>query len=80
MWESAFEKGIDMRKAGGEKSYQIFHTTDDSNDLVLLFEWDNLGNARKYVRSEQLREAMKWAGVVGEPDVCLLEEVEKGSV
>jgi len=79
-WKTAFDEGIAMRKAGGEKSYQIFHTNDDSNDLVLLFEWDNLDNARKFMQSEELREVMQRAGVSKEVDISFLEEVEKGSV
>jgi len=79
-WKSGFDKAVAMRKAGGEKSYQIFHTAEDPNDLVLLFEWDNLDNARKYMQSEELREAMQRGGVVGQPDICFLEEVEKGSL
>ena len=34
-----------MRKAGGQKSYQIFHLDDDPNSLVLLIEWDSLDPA-----------------------------------
>jgi len=79
-WKTAFDEGIAMRKAGGEKSYRIFHTDDDPNNLVLLFEWDNLDNARKYLKSEILREAMQQAGVSKEVDISLLEEVEKESV
>lgn len=79
-FKSAFEEGIAMRKAGGEKSYQIFHTADDPNDLVLLFEWDNLDNVRKYAQSRKLREAMQQAGVSSKPEMYFLEEVEKGSV
>lgn len=79
-WKTAFDEGIAMRKAGGEKSYQILHTNDDPNDLVLLFEWDNLDNARKFMQSEELRAVMQRAGVSKDVDISFLEEVEKGSV
>jgi len=79
-WKTAFDEGIAMRKAGGEKSYQILHTNDDPNDLMLLFEWDNLDNARKFMQSEELRAVMQRAGVSKDVDISFLEEVEKGSV
>jgi heme-degrading monooxygenase HmoA len=81
-WESSFDRedSIAARKAAGEKSYQIFQTVDDPNNLVLLFEWDNLDNARKFVQSEKLRELMQQAGVIGKPDSYFLGEVEKGSM
>ena len=55
-WKSAFDGDTEMRKGAGEKSYQIFHTDDDPNNLAILFEWDNLDNARKFMQSEELRE------------------------
>jgi len=54
-----FVGAVAMRKAGGEKSYQIFHTVEDPNNLVVLFEWDSLDNARKYLDSEELQAAMQ---------------------
>ena len=79
-WKSEFDGGIDMRKSAGEKSYQILHTDDDSNNLVLLFEWDNLDNARKFMQSEELGKAMQKAGVIGKPETYFLGEAEKGSI
>jgi quinol monooxygenase YgiN len=68
-----------MRKEAGEKSYQIFRTDDDPNNLVMLFQWDSMDNARKFMESNDLREAMQKGGVIGKPEIRLLEEVEKGS-
>lgn len=79
-WKSNFDNAAEMRKAGGEKSYQILHPDDDPNNLVLLFEWDNLDNARNYVAAPELKEAMQQAGVVEEPEIYFLEEVARGSV
>jgi heme-degrading monooxygenase HmoA len=78
-WKTEFNSGIDMRKEAGEKAYQIFHTDDDPNNLAILFEWDNLDNARKFMESNELREKMQKGGVIGKPEIHFLEEVEKGS-
>jgi len=79
-WKSEFDGVAAMRKAGGEKSYQIFRTVDDPNTLVLLCEWDSLDKLQKYNRSEELREAMQKAGVVDPGNIYELEELEKGSI
>ncbi len=79
-WKSDFDAFSATRKANGEKSYQLFRLDDDPNNTVLLLEWDNLDNARNFVKSEELREAMQKAGVCEEPEVYYLEETEKGSV
>ena len=81
-WKSEFdgEDTIAMRKAGGEKSYQIFRTVDDPNTLVLLFEWDSLDNLQKYSQSEGLRELMQRSGVTDPGDGYFLEELDKGSM
>ena len=50
---------------------------DDPNELVILLEWDSLENARQFANADELREAMKRAGVADEPDVYFLEEIEQ---
>lgn len=81
-WKSEFdgEDTIAMRKAGGEKSYQIFRTVDDPNTLVLLFEWDSLDNLQKYSQSEELRGLMQRSSVTDPGDGYFLEELDKGSL
>jgi quinol monooxygenase YgiN len=79
-WKTAFDDFVDIRRDGGEKSYQIFHPDGDPNNLILLFKWDSLENARKFMQSDKLKEAMQKAGVAEQPDIHFLEEVEKGTL
>ncbi len=79
-WKKVFDGFIDTRRAGGEKSYQILHTDDDSNNLVSIFEWNSLENAKKFTSSSELKEAMGNAGVVDHPDIYFLEEYTAGKV
>lgn len=79
-WKKGFDSAISFRKAGGEKSFQIFRVENDQNNLVLQFEWDSLKNARKYFESPDLQKAMQQAGVVGKPDVYFLEEADRGKL
>ena len=81
-WEAGFKSddSIAWRKESGQKSYQIFRTDDDPNKIALLIEWDNLDNARQHVQSEKLRKIHQDVGLIGEPEVYFLHEVEKGTV
>jgi hypothetical protein len=77
-WKSVFDSVSDLRKRNGEKSYQILRQDNGDNSLVALFEWDSLGNARKYASSPELKAAMERAGVMGKPEILFLEEAARG--
>jgi hypothetical protein len=51
-----------------------------STELVILLEWEDVGQAREFAQSADLRQAMQRAGVADQPDVYFLEEVERPSV
>ena len=49
-------------------------TPENPNDLTLLFEWENIDCAKRSMTSDELREKMRQAGVVGVPEIqCLAE-------
>jgi quinol monooxygenase YgiN len=77
-WKSVFDSVSDLRASNGEKSYQIMRQGNGSNELFVLFEWDNLDNARKYAASPELKAAMERAGVSGKPEISFLEEAARG--
>jgi heme-degrading monooxygenase HmoA len=79
-WKSTFDAFIETRRAGGEKSFQILHPENEPNNLLLMFEWNSLENARNFMTSEELKNAMKQAGVVEEPQIQFLNELDKGVV
>src|ERR1700694_2072014 len=75
-WKSAFDKHGDTRQANGSRGGQLFRNANDPNELIILFEWDDLERARQFTQSEDLRQTMQRAGVVGQPDIYYLEAVE----
>ncbi len=79
IWKSTFDNFKDVRKAGGEKSYQIYHPDDNPNNLFLIFEWDNPVNARNFMDSPELKDRMEKAGVIEKPSVYFLEEADRGA-
>ena len=62
--------------AAGCKGGHLLRSTDDPNEVVIFFEWDTMENARRFTGSPDLKEAMERAGVVDQPDVYFLENVE----
>lgn len=58
----------------------LLQTIDDPNKFVLLNEWDDMEKMQEFMQSEELRELQADAGVVGQPEVFILGEAEKGSV
>lgn len=77
-WKSVFDTFADFRKSSGEKSYHILHPGNDTNNLTLLFEWDNAKNAEKFMASTELKSAMQRAGVAEAPKIQILNEAAKG--
>lgn len=74
-WRSVFDAAIDFRQVGGERSCRVFRKTGDPNNLTLLFEWEDLERAQHYMNSEELRDKMKQAGVIGNPEIQYLCEM-----
>lgn len=75
-WKPLFDEDSANRKAGGSKGGQLFRNIDNPNEIVMLFEWDDLTKARSFTKSEELRKAMERAGVTDKPDTYFLEKVE----
>jgi heme-degrading monooxygenase HmoA len=76
-WKSVFDEYVTDRKTSGSKGGHLFRSADNPNDITILFEWDDLDRARQFTESDDLREAMQRAAVIGRPDLYFLEEVEK---
>ncbi|MBA4313524.1 MAG: cyclase [Chlorobiaceae bacterium] len=76
-WKSLYDKHSETRKAGGSKGARVFRNANNPNEAVLLFEWNDIENARKFTQSDDLRQRMQEAGVTGKPDIFFLDEVER---
>ena len=75
-WKPIFDDHEATREAHGSKGGQLFHREGEPNEVVVLFEWDSLDAAHEFAASDDLREKMAEAGVVGEPDLHFLEKIE----
>ena len=78
IWKGEFDAFHDNRKASVETSFQINLPIDDPNNLVILFEWDSAENAKAFLDSTDLKEAMQRAGVSGQPEITIMEIADQG--
>jgi heme-degrading monooxygenase HmoA len=79
-WKRAVRNFAKYRKASGEKCFKVFRASNSPNDLSVLCSWSTPAKMKKFVKSAELRKAMKTAGVVGKPEVRFFSAVEDLSV
>jgi heme-degrading monooxygenase HmoA len=75
-WKPIFDADDANREIAGSKGGQLLRSADDPNEVVILFEWD-LEEARQYSQREEVRAKMQAAGVLGQPEISFLEEIEQ---
>ena len=73
-WKEAFDAHLGKRRAGGELGHRLLLSVDDPRDVTLVMDWDSLERARKFATSDDLKQTMQTAGVVGEPEVRFVED------
>lgn len=78
-WKPVYDEHAATRKASGSKGAHLFRNADNPNEIVLLFEWDDLIKARKFSQSEDLIKTMQKAGVIDRPDIHFLDKLEQTS-
>lgn len=74
-WKEFYDNADEFHKKFGVVGSQVFQSADNPNELVILTEMKSLEDARKFGQSEELKAAMKDAGVADEPHVYFTERV-----
>jgi hypothetical protein len=74
-WKVVFDEDAAARKAAGEKSSRVLHVAGDPNEIVVLCEWDSVARARQFMQPTRsdMAAILERAGVLGQPEVLLLE-------
>jgi hypothetical protein len=71
-WKVAYDVHLGARKAAGLTERQLLRNADSPNEVILLFEANDLGKARAFASSADLRQKMQEAGVIDKPDIYFL--------
>jgi hypothetical protein len=75
-WKAVFDEHEEVRRRHGARRHWLYRDPLDGNDLVVAVEFPDPGAARAFLDDPSLADAMARAGVVGEPQVHVREEVE----
>lgn len=78
-WKPVFDGDAARRKSAGSKGCRLFHDERDPNEVIVLCQWKDLDRGHQFAESEDTRQAMERAGVIGKPEVYFLDEIEKFS-
>jgi len=73
-WKPAYDAHQPARAAAGLKDLRLWHNSDNSNDIFLLFEATDVANAKAFAASADLKQKMTSAGVIGQPDIFFLSD------
>ena len=70
------EKSIRWARTGACRGWVFqcacYSSADNSSDVVVLQHTDDIGKAKQFIASPELKSAMSAAGVVDKPDVFVL--------
>ena len=72
-WRPAYDAHEAARTAAGLTNGRVYRSAEDPNDILILFDMADLRKAEEFGRSDNLREGMQRAGVVGRPEIRYAE-------
>ena len=79
-WKRVVKSLAKWRKASGEKCLYVCRNGRNPNDLLVWCEWDTAARAKKFIKSAELRNRMKEAGVTSKPEISMCDKMEVLSV
>lgn len=71
-WKPVYDGHHAARQNAGLREKSLLRNIDNPNEVILLFEAEDLKKAQAFTESSDLREAMQKAGVIGKPDILFL--------
>lgn len=76
-WKKIFDQASGIRKAAGERTYQVLKYESDANKIVHFSAWTSIADAKAFFESPHLVQIRKDAGVKA-PEFIYLEQLESG--
>ena len=75
-WKRAVHAFKRFRRTSGETSFHVLRCAKNPNDLTVCCSWDTTARMKKFMKSAELRNAMKGAGVVGKPQIAFFDRMD----
>jgi hypothetical protein len=74
VWKAGYNAHLPKRVEAGLTEAHFFQNHLDPNEVVLLFKAEDLGRAKTFAESIDLRETMQKLGVIDRPDIHFLND------
>ena len=74
-WRKVYDEFAPIQKAKGVKAQAVYQAADNPNDITVTHEFATVEAAQTFVKSEELKTAMRNAGVVGAPTIWFTNKV-----
>ena len=71
-WKRGYDAHLPKRTEAGLTEMHLLRGASDANEVILLFQAKDLGNAKAFVESADLRQTMQNVGVLDKPDIYFL--------
>ena len=71
-WKPGYDAHLPKRAETGLTEKHLLRGANDPNEVVLLFEAQDLNRAKAFAESVDLRETMQKVGVLDKPDIYFL--------
>ena len=76
VWKKEFDAMHDIRSTHGWIGHEVLRDASDPNRVTIINKVRSVEDAKAYGASSELKEAMKIAGVISEPDITILQDEE----
>lgn len=71
-WKEGYDAHAPKRGAAGLTEKYLLRGTHEPNEVVALFEAQDIDRAQAFAESADLRETMQGLGVIDKPDIYFL--------
>lgn len=78
-WKSGYDAHNSKREEVGLTEKYLLQGSDDANEVFIFFEAADLGRAKAFAESTELKEVMQKVGVMDKPDIYFLNGREQST-
>lgn len=75
-WKPVFDETVPWLKEDGAQEAVVMRGEGDPNLIYVAIRWETPEAGRKFLTSGRLQDAMRRAGVLGEPEAHYLETLD----
>lgn len=75
-WKAGYDGHESTRRSHGCLTADVLRGAEDGNTITVVTTWPTADAARGFASDPTLKDVMSKAGVIGAPDIKILDEVE----